>query len=183
MRISNYALALGVAAILFAAPAAPVFSRPPAAQNTLPSNMTADVKCVLGIDNIKPGAVGTLAQLPTGIQFTTEKQKADITTASITDIFTGAESRQDISGMVGTGVKAAVPYGGGRVLSLFSHRVEVLTIEYTDANGGLHGAIFVLGKGKATEVKNQLVAQGAKTSTHVEVPAPKENTTPKEQKP
>jgi len=146
--------------------------------------MTPEVKCVIGCGDMKPGAVGTLALLSTGIQFTTAKQKVDIATSSITDIFTGAESRQDISGAVGTGLKAAVPYGGGRVLSLFSHGVEVLTVEFTDANGGVHGAIFVLGKGKATEVKNQLVAQGAKTSSHIEVPAQSDDTQqPKEQKP
>ena len=172
MRIAKYLLSVCAAALLFAAVAAPLFSRPPAAQSTLPSNMTPEVQCVTGFDNIKPNTRGTLTFLPTGLQFTTEKEKGDITATSITDVFTASESRQDISGMVGTAAKAGVPYGGGRVLSLFSHRVEVLTIEYTDKDGGLHGAIFVLGKGKATDLKEKLIAEGAKTTTHVEAPAP-----------
>jgi hypothetical protein len=52
--------------------------------------------------------------------------------------------------------------------------VDVLAVEYVDSNGGFHGAIFVLSAGKATEFKNQLVAHGAKVSTHVEAPEPKE---------
>jgi hypothetical protein len=59
-------------------------------------------------------------------------------------------------------------------VSLFSHKVEVLTVEYVDSNGGFRGTIFVLSTGKATVFKDQLVAHGAKVTTHVE---------PKEQKP
>ena len=160
-----------------------MFSPAPAAAQVSQPTSIPDVKCVIGLEGIKPNNRGTLTILPTGLEFTVETKKADITTASITDIFTGQESRQDVSGMGGTLVKAAIPYGGGRFVSLFSHAVEVLTVEYTDSNGGIHGAIFVLGKGKATEVKKQLVAQGAKVTMHVEPPAPKDQTEQKEQKP
>jgi hypothetical protein len=129
---------------------------------------------VIGLENIKPGATGTLASLPTGLEFSTGKTKADIATPSIQDVFTGQESRQDVSGMGGTLVEAAIPYGGGRFVSLFSHKVDVLTVEYVDPNGGFHGAIFVLSAGKATAFRNQLIAQGAKATIHVEAPEPKE---------
>jgi hypothetical protein len=76
--------------------------------------------------------------------------------------------------MGGTLVEAAIPYGGGRVVSLFSHKVDVLTVEYVDSNGGFHGAIFVVPAGKAAAFKDQLVAQGARVSKHVESPEPKE---------
>jgi hypothetical protein len=59
-------------------------------------------------------------------------------------------------------------------VSLFSHKVDVLTVEYVDSNGGFHGAIFVLSAGKATAFRNQLIAQGAKATIHVEAPDPKE---------
>ncbi|HXR34264.1 MAG TPA: hypothetical protein VN830_11185 [Verrucomicrobiae bacterium] len=132
------------------------------------------VKCVIGLENIKPNTKGTLSLLPTGLEFATGKNKVDISTASIEDIFTGQESRQDVSGPAGTLAKAAIPYGGGRIVSLFSHKVEVLTVEYVDSNGGFHGTVFVLSSGKATVLKDQLVAQGAKVTPHVE---------PQEQKP
>jgi hypothetical protein len=132
--------------------------------------MILSAKCVIGMENIKPGARGTLTLLPTGLEFRTGKKNPDITTSSIQDIFTGRESRQDVGGMEGTLVESAIPYGGGRFVSLFSHKVDVLTVEYADSTGGFHGAIFVVSAGKATALKNQLVAQGAKVSTHVDVP-------------
>jgi hypothetical protein len=165
-------------ALILAFTAAPSFShpsgRPSSGQQSLPSNMTPEVLCVVGFDNIKPNTRGTLTFLPNGLQFTTEKQKGEILTPRITDVFAGQESRQDVSGMTGTVVKAGIPYGGGRVVSLFSHKVEVLTVEFNDENGGFHGAIFVLANGKATELRNALVKQGAKTVEHVTVAAPAE---------
>ena len=168
---SVFICAIGV---ILASTAATSFSRTFNGQQTLPSNMTPEVKCVVGFDNIKPDTRGTLTFLPTGLQFTTDKQKGEILTASITDVFAGQESRQDVSGMAGTVVKAGIPYGGGRVVSLFSHKVEVLTVEFNDENGGFHGAIFVVANGKATELRNALVKQGAKTVEHVTVAAPAE---------
>ena len=166
-------LVIGVGLVL-SATAAPPFSRKTATSQNLASSSIADVKCVIGLENIKPGAKGTLTSLPTGLEFTTGKKNADIATSSIKDVFTGRESRQDVSGMGGTLVEAAIPYGGGRVVSLFSHKVDVLAVEYVDSNGGFHGAIFVLSAGKAAAFKDQLVAHGAKVSTHVEAPEPKE---------
>jgi len=132
------------------------------------------VKCVIGLENIKPNTKGTLSLLPTGLEFATGKNKVDINTASIQDIFAGQESRQDVSGPAGTLAKAGIPYGGGRIVSLFSHQVEVLTVEYVDSNGGFHGTVFVLSSGKATVLKDQLVAQGAKVTPHLEPPEQKE---------
>jgi len=154
--------------------ASPTFSRPSATPQNSPGSMIPGVKCVIGLETVKPGAKGTLTSLPTGLEFTAGKKKADIAISSIQDVFTGQESRQDVGGMGGTLVEAAIPYGGGRVVSLFSHKVDVLTVEYVDPNGGFHGAIFLLTASKATPFKNQLIAQGAKVSTHVEAPEPKE---------
>ncbi len=133
-----------------------------------------NVQCIIGLENIKPNARGTLGVQGEALHFEREKVKAEITIPSITDIFTGGDSRQDISGLGGTAVKAAVPYGGGRILSLFSHKVEVLTVEYTDANGGLHGAVFVLPAAHASRVKKLLMDQGAKASIPVQEVADKE---------
>jgi hypothetical protein len=171
---SGSLLAIGVGLALVVTAAAS-FRRSSASPQELSSSIIPGVKSVIGLENIKPGTTGTLTTLPAGLEFSTEKTKADISTSSILDVFTGQESRQDVSGMGGTLVEAAIPYGGGRFVSLFSHKVDVLTVEYVDSNGGFHGAIFVLSPGKATPFKNQLVAQGAKASTHVGVPEPKEH--------
>jgi hypothetical protein len=159
---------------VFVATAALASSRQLATPQTSQSNSIPHVKCVIGLENIKPNTKGTLSLLPTGLEFATGKNKVDISTASIQDIFTGQESRQDVSGPAGTLAKAAIPYGGGRIVSLFSHQVEVLTVEYVDSNGGFHGTVFVLSSGKATVLKDQLVAQGAKVTRHVEPPEQKE---------
>jgi hypothetical protein len=62
--------------------------------------------------------------------------------------------------------KAAAPYGGGRVVSLFAHKkYDTLTLEYVDSNGGVHGAIFQLKKGQGELVKKELVARGVSSSS------------------
>ena len=72
--------------------------------------------------------------------------------------------------------KAATPFGGGRVISLFSHkRYDTLTVEYLNLNGGLHGAIFQLNKGQGEVIKNELVAKGVHV-TEVEVQPKKQST-------
>ena len=159
---------------VFVATAALASSRQLATPQAAQSTSIPHVKCVIGLENIKPNTKGTLSLLPTGLEFATGKNKVDISTASIQDILTGQESRQDVSGPAGTLAKAAIPYGGGRIVSLFSHQVEVLTVEYVDSNGGFHGTVFVLSSGKATVLKDQLVAQGAKVTPHVEPPEQKE---------
>jgi len=176
-RIKPAVAHLGVSLLLLSAPV--VFSgqadKTKAAETT---TSVPDVQCVIGLEGIKPGSKGTISVQPGALHFDQDKKKSEIRVPAIQDIYLGNESRQDVSGLGGTAVKAAIPYGGGRVLSLFSHKVEVMTVEYTDANGGFHGVIFVLPEGHATALKNLLVAQGAKTSTHAPEPEP-----PKEEKP
>jgi hypothetical protein len=156
------------------ATAASALNRQPATPQAPQSNSIPHVKCVIGLENLKPNMHGTLSLLPNGLEFATGENRVDISTTSILDIFAGQESRQDVSGAVGTLAKAAIPYGGGRIVSLFSHQVEVLTVEYEDSNGGFHGAIFVLPEGRATVLKDQLVAKGAKVTPHVQAPQQQE---------
>jgi len=154
--------------MVLVATAARALNRQPATPQAAQSNSIPHVKCVVGLESLKPNVKGSLSVLPNGLEFATGKNKVDISTTSILDIFAGQESRQDVSGTAGTLAKVAIPYGGGRIVSLFSHQVEVLTVEYEDSNGGFHGAIFVLPEGKATAVKNQLAANGAKVTPHVQ---------------
>jgi hypothetical protein len=61
--------------------------------------------------------------------------------------------------------KAAAPYGGGRVVSLFAHKkYDTLAVQYVDADGGIHGAIFQLHKGEEELFRNELLAKGARVS-------------------
>ena len=92
--------------------------------------------------------------------------KADVQVkiASIHDLSLGDLSRQ-VGGVPLTLAKAALPYSGGRAVSLFTHKkYDTLTLEYVDAEGGLHGAIFELKKGQAEGLRNELLSKGAQVS-------------------
>jgi len=131
----------------------------------------AGVVHVLGLENVKRGAKGTLTVQARTVQFDSGKGKADVGIPSIQDVFTDQESQQLVRGKKGTLAKLAMPYESGRALSLLSERVDVLTLEYQDSNGGLHGVILQLPKGRAAAVKKELLAKGAHTSVPVEEPA------------
>jgi hypothetical protein len=93
------------------------------------------------------------------------KPGAQVKIGSVRDVLLGAESKQ-VGGLPMTLGKAAAPYGGGRVVSLFSHKkYDILTLEYVDSDGGIHGAIFQLTKGQGELVKNELIAQGVTISS------------------
>ena len=73
--------ALAVAFALFlVGTASPKSLRPLQSQQGLPNNMIPDVKCVLGLENMSPGTVGTFTVIPAGIQFTADNKKAEIAT-------------------------------------------------------------------------------------------------------
>jgi hypothetical protein len=92
------------------------------------------------------------------------KADVEVKIASIHNLSLGDLSRQ-VGGVPLTLAKAALPYSGGRAVSLFSHKkYDTLTLEYVDPEGGLHGAIFELQKGQAESLRNQLVSKGAQAS-------------------
>jgi len=123
---------------------------------------------VLGLEGVKRNHHGTLTVQPSGLNFEAKGAHGTVPIASIQDVFTSQDSRQT-GGKVLTVAKMGVPYGGGRVLSLFSHeKVDSLTLEYRDANGALHGLIFSMPLGQAIVLKKQLVALGAHASIPVE---------------
>jgi hypothetical protein len=135
----------------------------PATPQAAPSVVQTKAKLVIGGEAIKNNSEGTLSVVGSSLQFATGKAKVEVKTSSILDISTNEDSRQDITGAAKLAT-IAIPYGGGRLLSLFSHNVDVLTLEFTDDNGGYHGMVFVLPQGQAAPIKKQLVAMGAKAS-------------------
>ncbi len=130
---------------------------------------------VLGFEAARNNTKGTLSVQDNALQFKKNGNAvAQVNISSIQDVVLGEESKQ-VGGLPMTLGKAGVPYGGGRVISLFSHKkYDTLTLQYLDANGGLHGAIFQLEKGQAAVLKNELVAKGAHVTT-IENPSAKPN--------
>jgi hypothetical protein len=121
------------------------------------------VSHVLGFESTSNNAKGKLSIQDNALQFQSGRGNTptQITIASIQDIVLG-EQDKEVGGMPMMLGKAAVPYAGGRVISLFAHKkYDIVTLEYVDNNGGFHGAIFQLLKGNGQVLMDELVAKGA----------------------
>ena len=118
---------------------------------------------VIGLGGVKDNTAGMLTVRDTKLHFASRKGTADIDAASIEDVLTGNDSQRAIHGTAGT-ISMFGPYGSGRFLSLFRSKVDTLTIQYRDADGGLHGAIFTMPPGESEPLKKKLLAAGARTS-------------------
>ena len=98
---------------------------------------------------------------------------AQVNIASVHAFFLGEESKQ-VGGLPVKLGKAAAPYGGGRVVSLFAHKkYDTLTLEYVDGDGGVHGAIFQLKKGQGELLNDELLARGVSSRSGEGRPAGK----------
>jgi hypothetical protein len=167
LRVWARGLLFLAAGALFLFSVAPVRSQTTDASPAGVGVTEPNVKLVIGGDTVKNNSTGTLSVVGSSLQFITKKATFEVPASSILDISTNEDSRQDITGAAKV-VTMAIPYGGGRVLSLFSHGVDVLTLQFTGANGGYHGVVFVLAQGQAAPIKKQLVALGAKAKVPLE---------------
>ena len=123
---------------------------------------------VLGFEDLRRNASGELSIDDDALRFLRDQSPvAQVSISSIQNIFLGEQDKQ-LGGLPMMMGKAAIPYGGGRMLSLFSHKkYDSLTVEYLDSRGGFHGAIFQLEKGQGETFKKDLLANGA----HITPPA------------
>jgi hypothetical protein len=128
-----------------------------------PAMASFKVKQIIGLEAIKHNTSGQVTVSKEALTFSAGPTKSDLAIAEIQDVLTGADSQRMIGGTLGT-ISMLGPYGSGRFLSLFRQKIDTLTIEYRDANGGLHGAIFTLPQGQGATLKAQLVAAGAKAT-------------------
>jgi len=128
---------------------------------------------VLGFEDLRRNVGGQLSIHGEDLRFKRDGSPVSIT--SIQNISLTGQDKQvgGVRMMLG---KAAVPYGGGRIVSLFSHKkYDSLAIEYLDSRGGFHGVIFRLAKGQGETFKNALIARGAQIARS-EDPAPVQST-------
>src|SRR6266566_3994146 len=86
---------------------------------------------LLGFESAKNNANGTLSIQEDALQFQKDgKPTEQVKVASVQDIFLGEQSKQ-VGGTAMTLGKAAVPFGGGRAVSLFAHKkYDTLALEY-----------------------------------------------------
>jgi len=128
---------------------------------------------VIGATGVKDNSNGSLIVEKGNLHFVHSKDTVDIPAPSITDLITGSDSQRVIRGTAGT-ISMFGPYGSGRFLSLFRSKLDTLTLQYRDPDGGLHGAIFTMSVGSAELLKQQLIAQGAHSTVEAEKPAGQE---------
>lgn len=119
---------------------------------------------LIGLPGLKENTKGRLAVTNGTLRFIYGKGAVDVAATSIQDVTTGKDSQRVISGATGTVASIAAPFGTGRALSLFRKKVDTLTIQYRDTQGGLHGAIFTMPFGTAEMIKTKLIALGAHTT-------------------
>jgi hypothetical protein len=120
---------------------------------------------ILGLEHMKSNCGGTLSLQDGALQFRHGGEPgAQVKIASVRDVLLGEENKQ-IGGLPMTLGKAAAPYEAGRVVSLFAHKnYDILTLEYVDSDGGIHGAIFQLSAGQGQQVRHELVDRGVSPS-------------------
>lgn len=138
---------------------------------------------IIGIVGVKEKTKGRLTVVNGTLRFTHAQGKTDVPAASIQDVVTGSDSQRVVGGTLGTLTQLAAPFGSGRILSLFRTKLDTLTIKYRDSDGGLHGVIFTMLLGKAEQIKQELLAQGAQTSITTQADSKKTASDPKEKKP
>ena len=140
---------------------------------------------VTGLTGVKTNTSGNLTLENGSLQFASSGAKVSVPIHSVEDVITENDSQRVFRGTVGT-LTMLAPYGGGRFLSLFRSKIDTLTIQYRDTDGGLHGAIFTMPLGKADPFKKDLVSQGAHTSIPMQDDSASSNAKPdaaKEKKP
>ena len=104
---------------------------------------------LIGLPGVKENAKGKLSVENGNLHFVSGKTASDVNAGSIQDVVTGSDSQKAVGKAIGT-LSMAAPYGGGRVVSLFRKKIDTLTVEYRDANGGFHGVIFTMPLGLGT---------------------------------
>jgi len=120
---------------------------------------------VLGFEGMAKNVNGDFSIQDDALRFqTSEGAGAQIGLASIKDVSLGQEDKEVGGTSMAVG-RAAAPFGGGRVIGLFAHKkYDIVTLQYLDRDGGLHGAIFQLNKGQGQLLKNELEGRGVRVA-------------------
>jgi hypothetical protein len=139
-----------------------------------PTNLTAvfSVRAthLMGFEGAKKNSTGTLSIQDRELRFQRGSEPAaQVMVASVQEVFLDDESKQ-VGGLPMTLGKAAVPFGGGRVVSLFAHKkYDTLALQYIASDGGIHGAIFELSRGQGKLLRDHLVTSGAHVTHNEEI--------------
>jgi hypothetical protein len=120
---------------------------------------------IIGLDGVKEKTAGTLNVEDGKLCFVHSGNKSQISAAAMEDVVTGEDSQRVIRGTLGT-LSMFAPYESGRAISMLRSKIDNLTIQYRDDDGGLHGVLFTMPVGAAEPIKQALITQGAHTTIH-----------------
>ena len=122
-------------------------------------------KFVLGLEGVANNSMGELSIQDDAFVFSRrESPTVRMPLSAIQGAFLSQEDKQ-VGGMPIALGRAAIPYGGGRVIGLFAHKkYDFMTLEYFDSNGGFHGTIYQLNKGQGQILADELGAKGVHVS-------------------
>ena len=122
-------------------------------------------RAVLGLEHVANNSMGELSiQDDVFVYSRREGPTIRMPLSAIQGAFLSQEDKQ-VGGIPMALGRAATPYGGGRVISLFAHKkYDFMTLEYLDSNGGFHGTIYQLNKGQGQVLADELGAKGVHVS-------------------
>jgi hypothetical protein len=146
-------------------------------QQQPPKPVPKRVRSVMGFQDIKKNEKCGVEISSNSVRLTGQTATAEVQIASIEDVLTGDDSARLVGGFVGT-LTSFGPYGSVRFLSLFRKKLDTLTIQYRDSEGGLHGGILSMHPGEAIALKRVIVAAGAKTTIPIDDSAKPADGTP-----
>ena len=126
----------------------------------------AHAKVIVGLQGIANNSSGDLSIQGDALVFA--RREGPVTQVPIRSIqyFSVTQEDKQVGGPTMALTRAAVPFGGGRVIGMFSHKkYDFVTLEYLDSNGGFHGAIYQLNKGEAQNLARALENQGVRVNS------------------
>jgi hypothetical protein len=121
---------------------------------------------IIGLEGVKQKTEGMLNIENENLCFVHSGNKSQIPAAAIEDVVTAEDSQRVIRGTLGT-ISMFAPYESGRALSMLRSKLDSLTIQYRDEDGGLHGVVFTMPVGAAEPIKQELITQGAHTTIRI----------------
>jgi hypothetical protein len=103
-----------------------------------------NVQHAYGFPQAKPNDKGTLTVTSEAVSFTGKAERFTIQRPSVIAVSAGNQ-RVELWGMKGRLLRMAIPDGGGLAAAgVMQHRLDTLTVEFSDSKGGYHGAVFLL---------------------------------------
>ena len=109
-----------------------------------PAWMSDKAEHIYGLPDVKSNKKGTLTLTTDALTFSGNSGTTSIPRGSVTAVSAGNQ-RVELWGIGGRILRMTIPDGGGlAAAAVMHHRVDMLTVEFTDPKGGDHGAVFFL---------------------------------------